>query len=421
MRKVLQPQYMSQFSCISSECDDTCCSGWRIAIDQESYEAYQELFKTEPSGIFEGKLTRDNLMPVQGNYAETVLKDNRCSFLTDNKLCCIQKEYGEPLLSVTCSVFPRSYNIVNGELESVLDFACPHAARLALLDPQPMMFTPVNITDDSRLHKIPTIDLSDTQYPNDQCPYFDEVRKFLISLLQNRQNCFEDRLIILGRFCNDLAQIQEEEKEGVLQLVNEYTDLIACNGFDPFIDTIPIQPGSMIKTLILLMEYRMKTGVTGNRFLDLYDLCKLGLCYSEEESEEDLIDRYQKVKQKHYDYFMDQHQYIFEHYFVNYIFKNLFPFGKQKSIYSNDHTFTVKKTVFTEYMTLVLHYSFIKNLLVGISGYDKKEFSRKEIVDLIQSYDKNITHDVPYFQRLLQFFSDNGMINMASAAMLVKN
>ena len=37
------PDYFSEFSCIAGDCKDSCCLGWEIDIDEDSYEYYQTL------------------------------------------------------------------------------------------------------------------------------------------------------------------------------------------------------------------------------------------------------------------------------------------------------------------------------------------------------------------------------------------
>ncbi|MDD9149659.1 MULTISPECIES: flagellin lysine-N-methylase [unclassified Sporolactobacillus] len=418
MKKALQPDYVSKFTCIASDCEDTCCRGWRITIDDESYGKYQELSRRDD--LFSGKITRDGIMSVEGDFAEVILSENTCPFLNDKKLCRIQEAYGERYLSVTCGIFPRNYNLVNGKLELSLDLSCPHAARLALLDPLPMQLSLSDIKKDSRISKIPTIKSSDTDYPNQVYPYFEEGRAFVLALLQNRNYCFEDRLVILGRFCNDLNLKHDRPKDEMIQLIYEYTRLVTNFGFNQFIDSIPKQPASMLKTLMILLEYRLKTGVPGQRFSECIDQCKQGLHFTMEMSDHVLHETFATIKTGCYDPFMAQHEYIFENYFVNYCFKTLFPFGKQKSIYKKD-IFVVPETMFTEYMLLTLHYALIKNLLVGMAGYYRDQFGTQQVLTLIQSFDKNIGHDAAYLQRLLQFFDENKIFNVACAAMLIKN
>ena len=37
------PEYYEKFSCIAGRCEDTCCAGWEIDIDDASYEYYMQV------------------------------------------------------------------------------------------------------------------------------------------------------------------------------------------------------------------------------------------------------------------------------------------------------------------------------------------------------------------------------------------
>ena len=37
---MFMPKYMLTFKCIGSECVDTCCAGWDINIDEDTYKKY---------------------------------------------------------------------------------------------------------------------------------------------------------------------------------------------------------------------------------------------------------------------------------------------------------------------------------------------------------------------------------------------
>jgi len=40
-REDLRPQYTKAFQCIGSECEDTCCHGFAVAIDKATYLRYE--------------------------------------------------------------------------------------------------------------------------------------------------------------------------------------------------------------------------------------------------------------------------------------------------------------------------------------------------------------------------------------------
>ena len=37
------PKYYENFSCIAGQCEDTCCAGWEIDIDDKSYAYYMSV------------------------------------------------------------------------------------------------------------------------------------------------------------------------------------------------------------------------------------------------------------------------------------------------------------------------------------------------------------------------------------------
>ena len=65
-------------------------------------------------------------------------KDGFCPFLGKDKLCGLQKKYGEEYLSETCNRFPRrEINFISKKF-TTLKMACPEAARLCLSSKESM-------------------------------------------------------------------------------------------------------------------------------------------------------------------------------------------------------------------------------------------------------------------------------------------
>ncbi len=38
--KIRVPKYLNKFKCIADKCEDTCCAGWEIVIDEETYDYF---------------------------------------------------------------------------------------------------------------------------------------------------------------------------------------------------------------------------------------------------------------------------------------------------------------------------------------------------------------------------------------------
>jgi lysine-N-methylase len=60
---------------------------------------------------------------------------NQCPMLGEDRLCRIQAELGEGLLSHACATYPRIVHEIGGVEEKALTLSCPEAARLVLLTP----------------------------------------------------------------------------------------------------------------------------------------------------------------------------------------------------------------------------------------------------------------------------------------------
>ena len=52
--KYLVPNYYKKFKCIADKCKHSCCIGWEIDIDAETYEKYKSI-----QGDFEKRLNKN--------------------------------------------------------------------------------------------------------------------------------------------------------------------------------------------------------------------------------------------------------------------------------------------------------------------------------------------------------------------------
>src|SRR5580698_9334351 len=89
-RAYLRPQYVESFRCIGSACEDTCCPGWSVPIDQATYEKYTAIVPN-PEGTKRSDFARIRTTSTAA-----------CFFLDEERLCTIQKQHGPSLLSHTC-------------------------------------------------------------------------------------------------------------------------------------------------------------------------------------------------------------------------------------------------------------------------------------------------------------------------------
>ena len=74
------PHYYRKFQCIASECEDTCCAGWEIMIDDKALEKYKKA-----KGPVGNRL-KNSINWKEGSFLQY---HHRCAFLND--ATCIQK------------------------------------------------------------------------------------------------------------------------------------------------------------------------------------------------------------------------------------------------------------------------------------------------------------------------------------------
>jgi lysine-N-methylase len=134
MKEILvsQPEYVQNFSCIGSECEDHCCKQWNITLDKATYKKYlkSEILGVKNIAVEHIALTKKS----HSNWAKVKLNESgNCSYLESDNLCKIHRTMGAEALSETCSTYPRHYVSYKKERIESLTISCPEAARQVLL------------------------------------------------------------------------------------------------------------------------------------------------------------------------------------------------------------------------------------------------------------------------------------------------
>ncbi|MBR6594102.1 MAG: flagellin lysine-N-methylase [Clostridia bacterium] len=126
--KLWAPAYYKSFACIADKCDHSCCVGWEIDIDSETYGRYKAL-----EGGYAQQITES--ISVEGGTPHFRLgSGDRCPHLDGRGLCRIIFSFGEEHLCHICREHPRFYNYTD-RVEVGLGMSCREAARLILSSP----------------------------------------------------------------------------------------------------------------------------------------------------------------------------------------------------------------------------------------------------------------------------------------------
>lgn len=119
------PKYFSEFSCLASRCEDSCCrAGWLIPVDSESVEFYRKNGIDIDSGtVFE-----------DGDRCFRLTDGKKCVYLSEDGLCELYTATGRQC--EICAKYPRFFEEYDGFTESGLAPSCPAAAKLILEYPE---------------------------------------------------------------------------------------------------------------------------------------------------------------------------------------------------------------------------------------------------------------------------------------------
>ena len=113
---IIEPDYYKDFTCLASECPDTCCKGWNIEMDEESIIKWKELSEHARKHAGEGlPVPEDHILVVEHSKTDIrhQIKLNEkgfCPFLTENGLCSIVMNFGHEYTTKICRDFPRQQN-----------------------------------------------------------------------------------------------------------------------------------------------------------------------------------------------------------------------------------------------------------------------------------------------------------------------
>lgn len=117
MSNQIKPEIYDKFQCINKECSMTCCKGWEISIDEDTFEHWDESL-TQYTNTEEA---------VDGVTRHILAMDEEkgCPFLNKEGLCKVVMQYGEEHLSHTCHTFPRQCLSFDDHEERSLSCTCP--------------------------------------------------------------------------------------------------------------------------------------------------------------------------------------------------------------------------------------------------------------------------------------------------------
>ena len=370
--KIRVPEYFKDFKCIASEWEDTCCAGWGIVIDDESYHKYQKV-----DGAFGDRLKSEIVHDAGENIF--VLKGNDCPFLNENKLCDIYNELGEGGLCYTCRQYPRYLEEFGSLREMGISLSCPEAARIILRDSKKATFELSENNEEVSTYN----DINARLYIElMQC------RKIVFDILQDRSIKLNYRAAIILSFAKEIQdKIDENEMADIKDIREKYSN------------------ESFIKELLSnLNQYKNNKDDKYNNMHEYFNVFKnlkhinpndpLGLddairyFWQSEDDKEIYLS-----KNESFNKYYEKSMYKFEHILVYFIFRYF-----MKAVFDYDVSAKVK--------TAIVSYLMIKELSV-VRFTEEGDFTEEDIVDIAHTYSKDIEHLEENIESLAEIFETN--------------
>lgn len=405
---MLVTDYLEEFQCIGSDCEDTCCAGWQVHIDRTTFKRYQKVNNPQLKSLFNTSLKKTRGQKRSDAAFASVKLDSKgaCPMLDKKGLCQIHGAMGEKALSKTCRSYPRILNMVDGMVEASAKLSCPQAARLALLRPNGIEFNESELDLDglSLLNNIST----QSQAPNQTNRYLWQLQLHAIETLKNRQLPLWKRMMLLGLVYRKLDEAGESlNEELVNSTIQSYQQLIQQQEYNEALDKLQFSSEVMLTLVSEFVDLRKTAGFGSQRFLECHDLA-IDYLTDGQSQDANISDRYESAYREHYSPFMQKHDYILENYLVNFAYQNLVPTNSAKKLSDN-------------FMTMVMNYAVIRLYLVAVAGKKQSEFGSDDVIKIIQSFTKVVEHSSSFMEKVQQHFSSKGQNGMAYMSLLLKD
>ena len=413
--KAVRPEYAESFRCIGPECEDSCCVGWQVDIDEKTFKRYQSISPSPLRALIDANIVRaseDTGDKIPSAFARVkLLPSGACPFHNADRLCQIQVDLGEKYLSETCSTYPRKTFVIDKLVDKTLTFSCPEACRHVLLNPNLLE------SGGSTTHHI---EWDDSKSDPSLVSYFWPIREFAIGLIRNRDYSLWQRMFLLGTFSRRLEAVARGEiKGGFTAMLKGFSAAVALGSLRASIETIPADLTLQLGMVLELVKLRSSYAHQAPRLFECIDVFSRGIGYGPETTLKNLSAEYGKAYELYFAPFFAERPYILENYLINTMFRRLFPFGVGLSAKVLDRTATPEAA--REFAFLATDFALIKGLLIGVAGGHKEAFSVEHALQTIQSISKHFEHNREVVLRAHQILVEKKLDTAHGLTMLLRN
>ncbi len=358
MNNYLVPDYYERFSCKMGACRSACCVGWPITFSLEDYfrltgsECSPELRQRIDRGV------RVELHPTPEAYAQIAPRyDGECPMRLEDGRCAVHAELGEQALSCVCRLYPRGIRTENGFRECSCANSCEAVLELLFQRDEALRFQRASLDFDLPAQPVRTVQFETLGRSQ-------EIRLWLIGIVQNRTLPLPQRLISLGMALKRLEEILHDKDEAALQKLLEASWQQTLPAFE--VNKSHLSFGlEKAEKLVQLLDERSQS---------LHDYGQEALAYFHRS--EYPFERY-VVARLRFESRFPKWEIWFEHMLVNHMFFEQFPFQDRPD------------SLWDEFVAICAVYVLLRFLCIGWMAHRKEE---NDFVDVCAAAFRLIDH-----------------------------
>ena len=372
---MLAPKYVTQFRCSGGDCPDTCCMGWTISIDKDTFRDYRRVTHPTLKPLIKTHLVQLDKDSI-GNHGKINLNpsSSHCGLHTAQGLCGIQQNLDEDALSDTCYTYPRTVFKVGDRFEQCLTLSCPEAARLALTLDDGFEFVTSEFTSrhatTSELASLHGFDMF----------AMDEIRVLCIQLFQTAELTNTDRLMLMGWLCSQLDElIAANSQANAIDLVNQLRELVESGGLRIAVAQLTSNPTLAANVFSILFGNPAGKGSSANQ-LEVVRWVTAGLGFDANGVAEQsaLEENYLRglIHLKTTTELIDQ---TFSRYLLNELLREVFPWGRSSPM--------------GLYRRLLTRFGILRLMLAAVAAAKNAPLDQDTVVQVTQVFCRLYQHN----------------------------
>ncbi|MBF4501291.1 flagellin lysine-N-methylase [Savagea sp. SN6] len=374
--KIIQPTYVNKFSCIGPACEATCCAGWNVTVDRETYMKYKKLPMSPLKKKLEENIKRNRTSTSGNTFAQFKLDTHhQCPLLGEDMLCEVHKQLGEQALSHTCSIYPRAQNKLRSAYEISSTPSCPEVVRLLVDEVDGLQFE-----ESERDHLFKFSNHFDKSQVPEQT--FWDIRVFSIQLIQMRTIPLHTRLIILGLFYQAIDEDIADSKH-VEQTIESFTIKVNTPEYVQALMNIQGNKEMLMQYVINILDVAQQKSAKRTKMFEL--VAEIAPILNNLHI--NIVNEIDQRAMRH----EREYPHLYENYLVNHLFYNVMPLNQ--------------KTAVESYQQMISSYIVMRNLVEYVA-YVRNQSIADVFVEVVYAFEREIEHNASFKKLTVAIIED---------------